>query len=231
MSFIFLDNNILIGYCFKQDDQKPYSENALDCNASKYWSKSVLKEFNRVKIRKLDELSGFLCRVSSFLKDLSKDLSMLELSRLISTLGYESFNENSIKIIINDIWDNGNFEETEPIETIIKYLKDYYRVFKKEVAGNEKRCRDALEYHERNNNFPSHEKILKKCVDGRDNLINPEYDLDICLDAHDLVISKNINPLFFITDDRKLFACKDLIESNTKIREVCFLRDHNFQNY
>jgi len=142
------------------------------------------------------------------LEDLSKDLSILELSRLISTLGYQYFNENSIKIIINDIWDNGNCEETEPIETIIKYLKDYYRVFKKEVAGNEKRCRDALEYHERNNNFPGHEKILKNVSMVDDNLINLEYDLDICLDAHDLVISKNIKPLFFIADDRNCLFVK-----------------------
>jgi hypothetical protein len=129
---------------------------------------------------------------------------------------------------VNNIWNSPEFNEKVLSDEIIKNLDEYKRNFKRIAIKLKSDCYKQINIHERTKLYPKIESLLKNCVDGKDSLKKLGNDMNIILDAHDLSYNSNILKLAFITDDIPLFNCKNLIETHTKIHDVCNLHEYDF---
>ncbi|MDR0911809.1 MAG: hypothetical protein LBM96_04310 [Methanobrevibacter sp.] len=228
MATLFFDNNIPIGYCFIQDPQHKKAKTAFNSKSLIYWSKNVKYEFKKVFNNKILILEDFIYSIKSKLNDIKEILDKNRLIDIIFSLKNQYFTQKSIKIIVNDIWNSANFNEKILSSEIIGYLEDYKRSFKKIAIKFKSDCYKQINMHERTKLYPKIETLLKNCVDGEDSLKKLGNDMNIILDAHDLSYNSNIFKLAFITDDIPLFHCKNLIETHTKIYDVCNLHEYEF---
>ena len=228
MSTLFFDNNIPVGYCFMQDPQHNLAKKAFKNTQTKYWSKNVIFEFTRVCDKKLLLLHDFIDGIIDEIGSIDEEISSDYLANIANNIEFEEFNRDSVSIIIDDIWNEGDFNVKEPIRKITCYLNDYKRSFKKNVRKLKTECYRNLNEHERLIHYPNEEKLLENCVDGNDSFVKLGNDMNICLDAHDLAKKPDIHKLIFITDDLHLFDCKNILETSTKIYQVASLRKYSF---
>ncbi|MDR3292144.1 MAG: hypothetical protein LBT10_08380 [Methanobrevibacter sp.] len=216
---IFLDNNILIGYCFLQDPQHDKSKIIFQKYQYIYWSKNVRYEFNK----KRGIFEELIDNIKITLNSLSNSIDKDDLINIALEHGKNS-NPYSIIKIVNDIWDENIFKSTESSKNVVIHLEHYKKHFTKKLLKFKAKCY-KLNCHERKDKYLSVEKKLENCIHGRDSLSILGNDMNICLDGHDLAKQNGISKLIFITDDNYLFQCKSLLETHTKIHGVMSLSE------
>jgi len=221
---LFLDNNISIGFCFRQDPQHTFAKKLFNYNCSMNWSNNVLYEFKKVFERKRNAFDDLVFDLILELNNKNKYMSKNNLINISLRLQRESFDVESLKKLFTDFWAESSFQDSVSSSEIVSSLNRYKRTFIKQLLKDKSFCLKKISTHIRQQNYPIIEQQLN--IDGEDDLNKLGNDMNICLDAHDL--GKIVHKLKFITDDTKILEDKLNIENITKIYRVLGINDYEF---
>ncbi|MDR3063719.1 MAG: hypothetical protein LBU40_06240 [Methanobrevibacter sp.] len=227
MDSIFLDNNVIIGFCFYIGPQHDFAKNIFNHNCNRIWSNNVEHEFQKVYKRKRRAFEDLLFKLMISIKN-KRRVTKEELVKISVSLEIGGFGGYQCSKIIEDIWNcslnvGSHFKTNEMISAINKYEKSFNNRTTKKYANIFKKL--GFPY-ERILEYPIVESNLKDVVDGKDNLRKLGGDMNICLDAHEL--GEKIPKLNFCTDDNKFLDNKTIICNHTKIYKIIGIEDYIF---
>jgi len=222
---LFLDNNIPIGFCFRQDPQHTFAKKLFNHSCSLNWSNNVEYEFNKVFDRKRNAYDDWIFDLITELNNIDSPLNKNDVINISIKLNLDSFDRKPLVKLIKDFWIESNLREYEPPSKIVPLLNKYKRSFTKKLLTDKKYCFRKIFSHTRRLTYPNIAQQLN--IDGKDDLNFSGNDMNICLDAHDL--GKTIPKLKFITDDNKILKEKISIENITKIYRILGINDYKFQ--
>ncbi|KZX12276.1 hypothetical protein [Methanobrevibacter curvatus] len=227
MDSIFLDNNIVIGFCFNAEPQHAFALNIFNHNFNRLWSNNVEYEFQKIYHRKIDKFGDLIFKLIIKIRN-ERVLTKNELIKIAKHLNIDGFGYYQCSKIISGIWDsflfeNNHFKTNEIISAIKKYEKKFNKLSIKNYTLVFKNLGNA---YERILEYPIVESNLKDVVNGKDNLRKLGGDMNICLDAHEL--GEKIPKLNFCTDDNKFLDNSVIICNHTKIYKIIGIEDYIF---
>lgn len=201
MSF-FLDNNVLIGYIFETDNWNAKSLDVMCCDSKKLSSDTVYRECSEIHMKKIRKIKNEFQKVITQLNK-SNSLDMKKLSLIIDKL--------NIKEIITKFVESRHQTNKELIKGLRILLRDMeYRCLK-----NYQNLEELVEIHTRNEGYKEIYQIFEN-----DGLVKIDpIDVEIIIDAHHVGLQER--DLSFISGDYEhIVSRKDLIESNTSLKEI-----------
>jgi len=222
---LFLDNNIPIGFCFRQDPQHDFVVKIFNHNCEIKWSNNVLYEFKKVYKRKRNAFDDWIYNLIIELNNTKNVMTELQLVDIASKLRIKGFNQIVCFKLIKLLWKESSLNSSEHSKNILESIKNFKLSFNKGLSKSYSICIKKLNPpFERKNHYPLIAKQLKNKIDGYDDLTKLGSDMNICLDAHEM--GKQINSLKFLTDDEKIINHKIDIQSITKIKKVISLKEY-----
>lgn len=201
MSF-FLDNNVLIGYIFETDNWNAKSLDVMCCDSKKLSSDTVQRECSEIYSKNIGKIKREFQKV---IKELNQSTS-LDMKKL--SLIMDKFN---IKEIIIKFIGSRHQANKELIKELRRLLRDMeYRCLK-----NYQNLEELVEIHTRNEGYKEIYQIFEN-----DGLVKTDpIDVEIIIDAHHVGLQER--DLSFISGDYEhIVSRKDLIESNTSLKEI-----------
>jgi len=198
----FLDNNVLIGYIFETDNWNAKSLDVMCCDSKKISSDTVYRECSEIYDKKIHKIKNEFQKVITQLNK-SNSLDMKKLYLII-----DKFN---VKKIIIKFLVSSHQTNNELIKGLRRLLRDMeYRCLK-----NFQRFEKLVEIHTRNEGYKEIYQIFEN-----DGLVKTDpIDVEIIIDAHHVGLQER--DLSFISGDYEhIVSRKDLIESNTSLKEI-----------
>jgi len=198
----FLDNNVLIGYIFETDNWNAKSLDVMCCDSKKLSSDTVQRECSEIYSKNIGKIKREFQKV---IKELNQSTS-LDMKKL--SLIMDKFN---IKEIIIKLIGSRHQANKELIKELRRLLRDMeYRCLK-----NYQNLEELVEIHTRNEGYKEIYQIFEN-----DGLVKTDpIDVEIIIDAHHVGLQER--DLSFISGDYEhIVSRKDLIESNTSLKEI-----------
>ena len=198
----FLDNNVLIGYIFETDKWNAKSLDVMCCDSKKLSSDTVQRECSEIYSKNIGKIKREFQKV---IKELNQSTS-LDMKKL--SLIMDKFN---IKEIIIKFIGSRHQANKELIKELRRLLRDMeYRCLK-----NYQNLEELVEIHTRNEGYKEIYQIFEN-----DGLVKTDpIDVEIIIDAHHVGLQER--DLSFISGDYEhIVSRKDLIESNTSLKEI-----------
>ena len=196
---LFLDTNVIIGYCIEIDHWYHYAEKLFN-NENLYWSTRVKEESDK----KLRQLRGtynrfFILIEEGLNEDYITEEEFFDVVQSIKCIGNKKVSFNT-KDLAGHIWTKGGWFEGTSTKNLIEILDSILFGIKITMNQNFKYCNETLNLYERNYdpNYLKLENDLKSLKEGIRKIHSP--DNKILVDCHDLSLSKHLN-MVFITGD------------------------------
>ncbi len=207
----FLDNNVLIGYIFETDHWNLKSQAVMNSVPRKFSSNTVLRECSEIYERNIRIISRELQKTIAEMHR-SKSLDLKKLSSFIN-----GFYSRDVILLFFDR--NPKSDKRE----LINRLRNLLRDTESRCLTNFQRLDKLVTFCTRNQPYSEIYQIFE--ADGLA-MIDP-FDVEIILDTHH--VSLQVQDLFLITGDYKhIIPRKDLIKSNTSLKDVIGLGESNF---
>jgi hypothetical protein len=208
----FLDNNVLIGYIFETDHWNLKSLAVMNSIPTKFSSNTVLRECSEIYEKNIRIISRELQKTIAEIHR-SKSLDLKKLSSFIN--GF--YSRDVILLLFNS---NPKDDKKE----LINGLRSLMRDTESRCLANFQRLDKLVIFCIRNQ--PYNEIYRLFVADGLAR-IDP-FDVEIILDAH--YVGLQVQDLFLITGDyRHIVPRKDVIKSNTSLKDVIGLGEFNFR--
>lgn len=225
MDVLFLDNNVPIGFCFKQDPQHDHANFIFNHNCETNWSNNVEHEFKNVYERKRNLFDDWTFKLTIELKNHKKSLTMFQVLNIAENLDVFGFGREACSKLLKEIWDESNLNNSPYYHEIVDAVRRYKSSFIRDLTKNYAFCIKKLgSPFKRTYTDDNIYKQLKKSLHDYNSEKKLGSDLNICLDAHEL--GKQKFNLKFITDDNDIVDNKSNIESITKIKHVILLETY-----
>jgi hypothetical protein len=222
---LFLDTNIPIGFCYSHDPQHSFAKKLFKHSCKLYWYNNVKYEFDEVFERKRNAFEDLIFDLIDKVNNFKTKLSKEDFINIAFNLNNKFFNQKTLKKLLMFFWEESNLLGYVHHSKIVLSLNMYKRSFIKKLLKDKSFCFKKMSHpHERQTEYPLIEQQLT--VDGVGDLSRKGFDMNICLDAHDLGLV--VNKLIFITHDIKILEDKSKIENNTKIYKVLGINDYEF---
>jgi len=211
---LFHDTNVLIAYCFIHDRWKGKAEAVLKDDFTHFTSDKVINEFREKEDEIKNEFHSKIVNLSERIRRSGKDsFNIDEKNKIIRKASKE------IKPLITEFLDK---EVTYPIskDRLAEALLNlYFKGLKTEKTRYNNLMQKFQEVHRRLAEYPELESQLKQL-----GIHNGKRDIGILLDAHDLVVLKDLNLNFVSTDDVLCQTLKNEILALLAIDEIIDLR-------
>jgi hypothetical protein len=207
----FLDNNVLIGYILETDHWNLKSLAVINSTPRKFSSNTVFRECSDIYEKNIRIISRELQKTIAEVHR-SKSFDLKKLSSFIN-----GFYSRDVILMFFD--SNPKSDKRE----LINGLRNLLRDTESRCLANFQRLDKLVTLCTRNQ--PYNEIYQKFDADGLAR-IDP-FDVEIILDAHHVGLL--VQDLFLITGDYKhIVPRKDLIKSNTSLKDVIGLGEFNF---
>ena len=220
---LFIDSNVIIGYCIEIDYWQYYAENLMK-NENIYWSTTVKGE-SEYKLEKLIKTySNFFNQIK---EDLDKEIiSKTEFIKLVKSIEY--INNKKVPFeqenLANLVWTKGGWlDDVNSIE-LNENLNLISQGLKKKMYRNYNYCDEMLNLYERQfkAEYIQLVKRLEELKRGNREIHSP--DSEILVDCHDLSLSQNLD-MGFITSDGDIVYFKKEIKKMTNIKDIIYLKN------
>lgn len=207
----FLDNNILIGYIFETDHWNLKSLAVINSIPRKFSSNTVHRECSEIYEKNIRIIS----------RELQKTIAEIHRSKFLDLKKISSFIDDfySKDIILMIFNRNPKSDKGE----LINGLRNLLRDTESRCLANYQRLDKLVTFCTRNQPYIEIYQLFE--TDGLAR-IDP-FDVEIILDAHH--VGLQVKDLFLLTGDYKhIVPRKDLIKSNTSLKDVIGLGEFNF---
>lgn len=223
---LFLDTNVLIGYCFPDDRWHTESSAVLRKPGHFHTSETVISEFDhrfREKIASTPERIGR--HVADFKRYMLKtrlpeELDVVRIVRLQNTIQQYGGYPIQIKRCFLEL-----LEDLKPMcnrDILFEQLDRLPMDLEASSFRNRSTVTGLLVVHRRDEEYPSIRGRLSDILEDHPGV---ENDISILLDAHDLAVQRQIAVLVVVTGDKKHFVdYKDEILQEIRVNEIVDLR-------
>jgi len=206
---IFIDTNVLVGYCFKVHKDNSCCE-ILDSKSNLWLSDKVLAEWKRIEKEIHNEYENKILRhIQDIRNNISDMVEINDRKRLIN------MTDREVRTFFQK-W----YEKEVDYPILKDDLCDQIEVFlldmKSDKINRLSKLLSLCSQHNRTTNYPTEKSNLKPCVH------NGDGDRGIILDAHDLYIRLDLRKMgdelhFWTFDGGISNDCKDVILRDTNI--------------
>ena len=215
MTSYFFDTNFL----FKNFFNRKYFR---ECELKEYFSsdferfisKNVEYEFSNIFLEFSNQMNQFLIGPYFEIDNFKQDISLKQYQNLAKDIEILKFNNTPISSMIwKSLYPCENTVETKRFKNDLNnFIWDFNNYFHYKYHD----LMNQFEIHKRLTKYKEINLVLGKCLH--------KADLNICLDAHDLCVSYDIDDLVFVTSDKSFSKNEELILENTEIKEVRLLQ-------
>lgn len=227
---LFLDTNVLIGYCFPDDRWHTESGVVLRKPGHFHTSETVISEFDyrfREKIASTSERIGrHVADFKRYLLEtgLPEELDVMRIVKLQAAVQQYRGYPIQIKRCFLEL-----LEDLKPMcnrDLLFERLDRLPMDLEGSSFRNRRTVTSLLVVHRRSEEYPSIRGRLSDILKDHPNV---ENDISILLDAHDLALQRQIAVLVFVTGDKKHFVdYKDEILQEIQVNDIVDLRHEVF---
>lgn len=218
MTDLFLDTSVFLGYIFPQDRWEKDATACLLSTMKKYTSTSVESEMQKkIEYVRRTVRSEILGLIQSLSQQKDRAITDSEIKRI-----EEGLRRSKIAPIVKELL-NELKAKNEKTSVFCTEARNALRIFTAQIQTREDEIKEKIGRVEFESwtRYEEYEEIRKELSEW----IANDDDIEILLDAHDLVVTVGM-ALEFVTSDYGDFKfCRDKNPAITKIARITFLPD------
>lgn len=211
MTSYFFDTNFLFKTFFNRSGLDECSlKNYLINDSEKFISKNVEYEFSNIFLEFENRFNHLLIGSYYNMDELDQNINLTDFQRLTKNAEILKFSNDAVTTMI---WKTICGDESE-------ISKDKFRMGLQEFILDFN-CYFHLKYNRLINQMSVHQRLSR--YEELENILKPHIhaaDIRICLDAHDVAVTRGIDDLALVSADSVFMKNYDLIVENTKISEI-----------